>query len=263
MAHPVLLSTDMPAFQGALATNAPTSVTERGEPGGVGLHHLLSVRGPLPVAEAADIVVQACRILAPRHGSGVVHLELSPRTVRVTADASGRLVVHIVPPSHAAIPETGYAAPEQLLRGELGARADVFALGAIFYELVTGRAAFPNDASQFIACLHEGIPAMSTFAWVPPAVEQVVFQCMSPAETTRFADASELGRALEHVLAETFPLGSFPPPDLLAPSWSPPPPASGDLPDSGLREHWPLVVLPPIALMLAMALVHVLTNGIR
>ncbi len=233
--------------------------------GGVAFRHVLAARGPMPLGVAVDVMLQLCRKLASAHARGVAHLALGPATVRMTESAEGLPVVHIHPPSHAAPTGTGFAAPEQVLgTAEAGARADVFALGAIFYELVTGQPAFPSDPARFFGCLHEGIPAMNAFTWVPPDVEQIVFRCMSPSEVGRFADAIDLGRALEQVLAPapfgSDPLGPMMPtsPSFLPGQFAAPAPLGSDL-----REHWPLVVLPPIVVFLAMALVHVVVNGAR
>lgn len=225
---------------------------------GVSLRHVLALRGPLPVAEAIDVALQLCAVLATPHAHGTAHLELSPASVRLVAHAGGPLGVRLLAPTRAGLPATGYAAPEQLLRGgDHDARADVFAIGALLYELVTGRPAFPADPSTFMACLHEGIPPMSVFAWAPPALEQIVFRCMSPSEVARFATATDVAVALAQLVAEE--RASWPvPPERLSMSG-----VRRREEDSGFREHWPLVVLPPIAVLLAMAIVHVVTNGLR
>jgi eukaryotic-like serine/threonine-protein kinase len=132
---------------------------------------------------------------------GVVHCDVSPSNVFVSragevklgdfgvARACGARVLE-------AFGKVRYLAPEQLTGGALGPRTDVFALGAVLYELLTGAPAFPGDAADVVRRIVAGprrAPSADR-ADVPAEVDAIVLRALEPAG--RFASAGELGAAL-------------------------------------------------------------------
>jgi eukaryotic-like serine/threonine-protein kinase len=178
--------------------------------------------GALPVRKAIDYGIQIAHGLAAAHEKGIVHRDLKPENVFVTDDSRVKILdfglakLTQAEPSLAgisALPTTppnttpgmvlgtiGYMAPEQV-RGLAGDhRSDIFAFGAVLYEMLSGRRAFHGDttADTMSAILKEQ-PAdlMTREAQIPPAVERVVDRCLEKAPSARFQSTHDLAFALE------------------------------------------------------------------
>ena len=178
---------------------------------------------PVPVRKAIDYGVQMARGLAAAHAKGIAHRDLKPENVFVTTDGRVKildfgLARHTVPsagPSDvttvpAVTPPTdpgtvmgtvGYMSPEQA-RGEPGdQRSDIFSLGAVLYELVSGRRAFQREtaAETMTAILREDPAALTGTASqaVPPGLARVIEHCLEKNPAERFQSASDAAFALE------------------------------------------------------------------
>src|SRR5262249_54354658 len=148
---------------GRLESGAPYRATEM--PLGPSLSEVLRVRGSLPVQEAVDLVVTACEPVAEAHASGIIHRGLSPTCIFIERRADSSQLVRVLDfgvadplepdwmsqedtlitsaTMTASIP---YASPEQIRNASLvDARSDVWALGAILYELLAGTPVFHAD----------------------------------------------------------------------------------------------------------------------
>lgn len=157
---------------------------------GPNLAALVAQRGPLPVEEACEFVRQAASGLAHAHEKGIVHGDIKPNNVMVArptpgADLAVKLADFGVPKGAPAA--NGFAAPEQLDPAARGFdhRADLYALGAVLFFLLTGRA--PGRAGD-LAHLRPDVPA---------AVAEVVSRLLAPSPAARFASADELLFALD------------------------------------------------------------------
>mgnify|MGYP001062724726 FL=1 len=143
---------------GTLESGAPYMVMEYLD--GVDLARYLESRGPLPVPEAVEYMLQACEALAEAHALGIVHRDLKPanlfRIERVDGTPSIKLLdfgISKVIAHQVALTQTSsmlgsplYMAPEQMTSSKhVDARADVWALGIILFELVTGEPPFQGD----------------------------------------------------------------------------------------------------------------------
>jgi len=118
------------------------------------LRHLLQERGKFPPSEAAKIMLQICRALEAAHAEHVIHRDLKPQNVML--DKRGRVFVMdfgIARSAHLpGMTQTGaligtpeYMSPEQARGETLDERSDVFSLGVIFYEILTGKPPYPSD----------------------------------------------------------------------------------------------------------------------
>jgi tetratricopeptide (TPR) repeat protein len=127
---------------------------------GESLHARLK-RGPLPLEEALDIAIQLGEALESAHGRGVVHRDLKPGNIIVGPDGRVKVldfgVARMLPSATTTtrggtreslgglVGTAGYAAPEQWVSPQVDARADLFALGVVLFEMVAGRRPFPTD----------------------------------------------------------------------------------------------------------------------
>ncbi|HYE88824.1 MAG TPA: protein kinase [Vicinamibacterales bacterium] len=167
--------------------------------------------GALPIAEAVEIAWQLADALAAAHAQGVVHRDLKPSNVVITPEGRAKVldfgIARLVPAGadlSASVPGTiggglvgtpGYAAPEQYLSRNVDGRADLYALGVMLFEMITGRRPFPsNDAvSIATAVLRDSAPKMSGVGvWVPPALEQLVSRLLEREPDKRPSSGDEL-----------------------------------------------------------------------
>jgi Tol biopolymer transport system component len=197
---------------------APYLVTELLE--GETLRERLQV-GALPVRQAADHALQAARGLAVVHDKGIVHRDLKPENLFLTKNGLvkildfglARLERAPEPGSEATATATsgtepgtvmgtvGYMSPEQV-RGEAADhRSDLFALGAVLYEMLTGRRAFRRDSSveTLNAILKEEPEECPPDRQVPPALARLVRHCLAKKADDRFQSARDLAFELEGV----------------------------------------------------------------
>jgi serine/threonine protein kinase/Tol biopolymer transport system component len=173
--------------------------------------------GALPARKAIDYGVQIAHGLAAAHQKGIVHRDLKPENIFITRDARAKildfglaklmlpedgdtLTAHDQTTPGQVMGTAGYMAPEQV-RGEMvDHRADIFAFGAILYELVTRQRAFkkPTSAETMTAILHEEPPAiLPTTAGLSPGLLRIVQRCLEKQPERRFQSASDLAFALE------------------------------------------------------------------
>jgi serine/threonine protein kinase len=177
-------------------------------------------RGPLSMRKAVDCGVQIARGLAAAYDKGVVHRDLKPENLFITKDGRAKILDFGLAKlmqrqrvedssAPAAMKGTepglvmgtvGYMSPEQVSGKPADHRADIFALGAILYEALTGKRAFqkPTAAETMSAILNEDPPDASQFApAIPPALQKVVHRCLDKNPSQRFQSASDLAFALE------------------------------------------------------------------
>ena len=173
----------------------------------------------LPVRKVVDYGVQTARGLSAAHERGIVHRDLKPENLFITRDGRvkildfglAKLTVSRAADSISGIPTAGtepgvvmgtvgYMAPEQVHGSKVDHRADIFAFGAILYEMLTGRRAFqkPTSAETMTAILNEDPIDFSQFAErISPGLQRIVRRCLEKNPEQRFQSASDLGFALE------------------------------------------------------------------
>jgi hypothetical protein len=193
---------------------APYLVTELLE--GETLRERLRI-GALPVRKAADHALQVARGLAAAHDRGIVHRDLKPENLFLTRDGIvkildfglARLERAPGPGSEATVttdtePGTvmgtvGYMSPEQVKGEAADHRADVFALGAVLYEMLTGRRAFHRDSSveTLNAILKDEPEEFPPDRQIPPALDRVVRHCLEKRPEDRYQSVRDLGFELE------------------------------------------------------------------
>ena len=184
---------------------------------GPSLAERLAERRALPLAEALELALVICQGLQAAHAAGVVHLDLKPGNVLL--ERGGRVVLTDFGIARAladagrgeAIQGTpGYMAPEQLLAGsDVDGRADVHALGALLYEMATGRPPFAGDSFRAAAISRFRSPPPDPRALnpsLPEALTQIVQKAMALQVEARYGSVGEMAGALV-ALAEQITMG--------------------------------------------------------
>ena len=174
---------------------------------GQDLSQLLAQHGPLPLEDAVDCLMQVLDALAEAHGRGIVHRDLKPSNIFITTASDGSALVKLldfgISKSSGGATRTGesmgtpaYMAPEQMASSKLvDARADLWAMGVIAYELVTGHNPFATDTlpGTVMRVMQFEPPPL---AHVPPGFAAAVMGCLARVPDARFASAAELADAL-------------------------------------------------------------------
>ena len=189
-------------------------------------------RGPLPLAKVIDYGVQLARGLAAAHQKGIVHRDLKPDNVFVTTDGRIKILdfglAKVIQPKDSvmnlaptvtmqgvAMGTVGYMSPEQVRGFATDHRTDIFAFGAILYEMVMGTRLFdrPTSADTISAILNEEPAPLSVLApETPVALQRLVLRCLEKDADQRFQSASDLAFALEALSSSAIsaPTGAHP-----------------------------------------------------
>jgi serine/threonine-protein kinase len=189
-------------------------------------------QGPLPVRKVVEYGTAVAQALAAAHEKGIVHRDLKPENVFVTndgwvklldfglarvlqaasGDASGARTTPYSQPG-AVLGTVGYMSPEQVRGGSVDHRADIFAFGAVFYEMLTGRRAFQRESAveTMMAILQDDPPEISGGSrTIPPELIELTAHCLEKRPEERFQSAKDLAFALR--FGEREGSGAFPRP---------------------------------------------------
>ena len=189
-------------------------------------------RGPLPTDQVLRVAAEVAAALEHAHRQGIVHRDLKPANVMLTKGGAKLLdfgIARVAPPTAEPValttpaglpthtPLTGvgmlvgtihYMAPEQLEGRTVDPRADLFALGAVIYEMTTGIRAFEGSSqASLIAAVLERQPAPITSLQplAPPALERLVRTCLAKDPDDRWQSAHDVRLALEEIASHTTP----------------------------------------------------------
>jgi len=179
---------------------------------GTDLRRYLRSRGVLAVDRAIIIAHDVALGLGAAHRRGIVHRDVKPQNVLVGRDGSIKLtdfgIASVYKDINAErLTTTGmtlgtvqYYAPEQAQGEIVSPAADVYALGIVMYEMLTGRTPFDGDTPVAVAMQHiQDLPTPPSHfnPNIPPALEEIILRCLEKAPEMRYSDGSALARALE------------------------------------------------------------------
>jgi serine/threonine-protein kinase len=195
------------------------AVYDRGEWDGAGyiameyvegptLKEIVRDRGPLAPDLAADVVIQILRAARYAHKHGIVHRDLKPHNVildeegriKVTDFGIARAVASEMTETGAVMGTAHYLSPEQAQGQAVDARSDLYSIGVILYELLTGRVPFDAESAVSIAVRHVSeppTPPSQINPAVPPALEAVTLRALAKRPEDRFQDADAFIAALQ------------------------------------------------------------------
>jgi hypothetical protein len=194
---------------------------------GVSLDDVLKKSKRLPEAFACAVALEVCRALSHAHAHGVVHRDVQPKNVLIAGDGSLKLSNFSVAfderlPAAPELLEGGtgyggpsYMSPEQILGERADGRSDLFSLGVLLYEMLSGERPFdgPDDRSTSLRIRRDPVPPLSKKApGVSPALERFTQRCLEKMPSDRFDSSLEACASLEAAAAE---LGAAPTAPLL------------------------------------------------
>jgi eukaryotic-like serine/threonine-protein kinase len=180
------------------------------------LESRLARAGRMSWQESVPILRGVLAALGHAHVRGVVHRDIKPANVMIDADGMVKVmdfgIARLMGENRqtragVAIGTPSYMAPEQLRGEDVDGRTDLYAAGALLFELLTGRVAFQADSdySLMMQQLNEPPPAPSTIAAeIPRALDGAVARAMAKKPTQRFASATDFSRALEEITPDAF-----------------------------------------------------------
>jgi serine/threonine protein kinase len=200
---------------GRLPSGTPFLVMEYLE--GMDLAALLKIRGFLPANEACEYVLQACEAIGEAHALGIIHRDLKPANLFLTHRPDGSVSVKVLDfgiskmasgVGERSLTQAGggmmgtvvYAAPEQIRNAKgVDVRADIWSLGAILYELLTGALPFMGDSMPAVimkVTTQQPRPMRQQRPELPEEIEAVVMRCLMKDREHRTRNVSELASAL-------------------------------------------------------------------
>ncbi|MEO8798826.1 MAG: serine/threonine-protein kinase [Polyangiaceae bacterium] len=186
---------------------------------GQDLDTFVEKHGVLPIAQGIDYVLQACEALAEAHMLGVVHRDLKPANLFLTYRADGTACIKVldfgisklkdvgqtgkdlsITKTHTVMGSPRYMSPEQMRSSrDVDARADVWAIGVVLYELFTAGVPFDGESMpQICAAILEEMPksVRALRPDVPPELDAVILKCLEKKADDRYSNIAQLAHAL-------------------------------------------------------------------
>jgi eukaryotic-like serine/threonine-protein kinase len=184
---------------------------------GENLKQLLERTGPMPVRETLVLGLQMARALSFAHGRGLIHRDVKPQNVLLNPDGQAKMTdfgiarsvdVQGVTITGTVLGTSEYIAPEQARGQQVDAQTDVYSLGVVLYELLTGGVPYDGDNFVTVALRHVNEPVPSVLERrpeIPPRIALAVERAMAKSPDERYESMGELAEELETCLDELDP----------------------------------------------------------
>lgn len=182
---------------------------------GTDLKTMIKQRGKFGLEEAINLIAQACEGIGYAHRAGLVHCDVKPHNMLVTPDGRvkvtdfgiARALATIQPDEQSDIVwgSPQYFAPEQAAGQAPSPASDVYSLGVILYEMLTGRLPFQANDPEELSRLHreaQPVPPRRYNYEIPEALEQIIMKVLSKEPSQRYRSADQLGRVLRNIVQQ-------------------------------------------------------------
>ncbi len=177
------------------------------------LSDMIREEGPLPYPKVIELTKQIAAALSVAHKNQIIHRDVKPHNVLITSSGTAKITdfgIAKAVNSSTIVDTTGggimgsvhYFSPEQARGGYVDEKSDIYSLGIVMYEMLTGRVPFDGDNPVNIALMHinsEMVPPSKLVSGIPPALEKIVLKATDKYQTNRFASADELIKALDNL----------------------------------------------------------------
>ncbi|HET9875319.1 MAG TPA: protein kinase [Mycobacterium sp.] len=175
------------------------------------LRELLNERGPMPPHAVAAVLRPVLGALAVAHRAGLVHRDIKPENILISDDGEVKiadfglvraLAAAGITSTSVILGTAAYLSPEQVREGNVGPTSDVYGVGILAYELLTGRTPFSADSALAVAYQrldHDVPPPSTAIDGVPPQFDELVAHATARDPADRYADAAEMGEELDAV----------------------------------------------------------------
>ncbi|HIV79787.1 MAG TPA: Stk1 family PASTA domain-containing Ser/Thr kinase [Candidatus Avanaerovorax faecigallinarum] len=169
------------------------------------LSDIIAEKGPLNYKTAIEIAKQVASALSLAHKHNIVHRDVKPHNIMITTDGMAKLTdfgIARAVSSSTMVAETSkvigsvhYFSPEQARGSYVDERSDIYSLGIVLYEMLTGKVPFDGENPVQVALMHinnEMTPPSKLVAGIPPALEQIVMKATDKYQSNRYATADEM-----------------------------------------------------------------------
>ena len=171
---------------------------------GVTLKQYLDAKGVIPWKEAVDYAAQICAGLEHAHKKGIVHKDIKPHNIIITREGTLKITdfgiakvmsTSTIATGGGAMGSVHYFSPEQARGGYTDAKTDLYSLGVVLYEMVTGKLPFEGDTAVSIAMQHiekEPVPPKQLNPSIPQSLENVILKAMCKEQAGRYNTATQM-----------------------------------------------------------------------
>ena len=171
---------------------------------GITLKSYINTHGMLPWRQALDFSIQICDAMEHAHREGIVHRDIKPQNIMVTADNVLKVMdfgiartanKDVTTDSNTAIGTVHYISPEQARGGYVDERSDIYSMGVVMYEMLTGRVPFDGETAVSIAIMHmqnKPVPPRDIVLSIPFELEAICLKAMAKEQTERYKNAGDL-----------------------------------------------------------------------
>jgi len=176
------------------------------------LREALSIRGKFSFLEACDIMYQLCSAVYYAHQHGVIHRDIKPQNVFITADGTIKLgdfgiatfqnSAHITR-SDVVVGSVHYLAPEISEGNPATPQSDIYSLGITFFELITGRVPFDDESAVTVALKHikDKFPSVRKYnPKTPVVIEKIIYKACAKSPYDRYKSAVDMRKDIERIL---------------------------------------------------------------